>query len=452
MVLEEVPFAIQEILDNLATSVSLSCEEKGLELIFDVEDVPAVLVGDPLRLGQVLLNLASNAVKFTHTGQVVVKIRCHTDGTASDRVMLECAIQDSGIGMSAIQVKDIFKSFSQADASTSRKYGGSGLGLSISSYLVDKMGGDIWVDSSPDQGSTFSFTASLRRGESGRQQIASCTRYFKGLKALVVDDNPVVRRVHNHLLSSLGFTVHDVASGPQAVAWLLEQDRGDSCRVVLLDWQMTGMDGIGTAYAIQDLDLNTPPQVVMVSAHGRVEEIRALAAAGIAVHMLKPVTAGMLCDTLKGVLGIGTADEEEKPSSSLENRTILTGVKVLVVDDVDVNQLVAKELLEQAGCQVVLAANGLEAVALARDAHPCFSLILMDIQMPDMDGYETTRHLRALPASQYCDFSTLPIVAMTANVVDGTVAKCLAMGMNDHLSKPIFPKTLLAMVEKWGRG
>ncbi len=448
MEFEEISFELQEVLDTLATALSLTCEEKGLELLFDVAEVPTYLRGDPLRLGQVLINLVSNAVKFTDQGQIVVTVSCHAGEAQPGQVLLEFSVQDSGIGLSATQAKAIFRSFNQADISTTRKYGGTGLGLTICSYLVEMMGGEIWVDSTLGQGSTFTFTVRCGLQSTLGETEALCPAALMGSRVLVVDDNPVALRIHGRLLSSLGFTVSEVSSGAEALSILADASGGEPYRLVLLDWKMAGMDGIATSQGIQRLELEVVPKIIMVSAYGRVEEIGETAAAGIAIHLLKPITTSILCTAIKDVFGLATKttqiiDPVPAPLS-------LAGVRVLLVDDVEVNQLVTQELLEQAGCQVVVADNGLDAITFVREASSPFDLILMDIQMPGIDGFEATRRIRSLPGSSSCDFSQLPIIAMTAHALAETGDKCFDAGMDDHLAKPISPESLLAMVEKWG--
>ncbi|MEN8141164.1 MAG: response regulator [Thermodesulfobacteriota bacterium] len=447
--IESVPFALQDVFDTVTSAISIGCEKKGLELLLDVEEAPRTLRGDPLRLSEVLINLTANAMKFTHQGQIVISARRLADGPEPGQpLMVEFSVQDSGIGLSGQQMATIFKSFSQADSSVSRKYGGSGLGLSICASLVKVMGGEIRVDSSPGQGSTFTFTAQFAAQEKGEQRedlAPLCPPALLGSKALVVDDNAVARRIHSQILTCLGFQVQEASSGHEALEIMDRAQQEERFKLILLGWKMAGLDGVATARAMGQLQsAQAPPMIIMVSAYGLVEEIKGSAAAGIALTLHKPITAARLCDLLKELFA-----EEEAAANEPEQARNLTGKKVLVVDDVDLNLLVARELLEQAGCQVSVADNGQDAITLAREAAPPFDLVLMDVQMPGLDGYETTRRIRDLPASATCDFKKLPIVAMTAHAMAEERERCRAAGMDDHLTKPFAPQELLALVRKW---
>jgi two-component system sensor histidine kinase/response regulator len=450
LVVEAVDFQLEEVLSNVATLLGDKAASKGLELVFDVgRDVPTALIGDPLRLGQVLLNYTSNAIKFTERGGIEVVVRVRQRGAAG--VLLHFAVRDSGIGLSETQAAQLFQSFQQADSSTTRKYGGTGLGLAISKKLAVLMGGEVGVTSQLGHGSTFWFTAQLGVGQA-RPRLASgaAAARLPGLRVLVVDDHDSARTVLRGLLEDMGCSVDDVASGPEALERLQQAADGERpYALVFLDWQMPGWDGLETAARLRSAAALGAARMVMVTAFGR-EELRAQAVGcGIAEVLVKPVGSTALRDCVLGLLaGADTAQPHASvpapPPQALTGDRIagLRGVRVLLVEDNALNQEVAVGLLEHLGVCVDVAGDG--AVALDMVQRQRYDLVLMDMQMPVMDGESATRAIRALP-----DFDAPPIVAMTANAMQSDRLRCEAAGMVDFVSKPVEPDALLHTLARW---
>jgi two-component system sensor histidine kinase/response regulator len=451
---EETAFDLAQVLDNVATVIADKVQAKGLELVFDVaSDVPDSLVGDPLRLGQILINYANNAVKFTEQGEVAMRVRVKRSGDG--RVLLHFAVHDTGIGLTDEQIGKLFQSFQQADASTTRKYGGTGLGLVISRKLAELMGGTVGVESVHGQGSTFWFTANLGIGSEGKRALLPSPD-LRGRKVLVVDDNDSARAVLLDLLHTMRFDASAAASGLAAVE-LVRSRAGtpDAIDVVLLDWQMPGMNGPETAMALRALGLQQTPRMAMVTAFGREEVLAQARAAGIDDVLIKPVNPSVLLNTLVRLLG-GELDDGvddsgmprytvTAPVNLMAGMAAIAGARVLLAEDNALNQQVASELLVDAGLQVDVANNGAEVLALLeRHAPGHYAVILMDMQMPEMDGLEATRRLRALPAHD-----GLPVVAMTANAMQGDRDQCLRAGMVDFVSKPVEPDDLWRALLRW---
>ncbi|OLN26743.1 sensory box histidine kinase/response regulator [Desulfovibrio sp. DV] len=439
--IENVDFDLASVLENVATLIREKAEAKGLELIFDVAaDVPQILVGDPLRLGQILINYANNAVKFTEKGEIDIRVRLTSEDVSEAELSFE--VRDTGIGLSEDQIERLFQSFSQADTSTTRKYGGTGLGLAISQRLAALMRGTVGVRSAPGEGSTFWFTVRLGKS-SKRRRVLLPDPDLRGRHILVVDDNENARAVLSEMLASMSFAVAAVPGGREALdAVKARQAQGEPFDVVFLDWQMPDMDGIETAVQIKALDLSPPPHLIMVTAYGREEVIRAAEGAGIEDVLLKPVTNSLLFDTVMRSLG---AFREEPDAAARADRPLTGpvpvghGARLLVVEDNEINQQVAVELLTDAGYAVDVADNG--EIALAMVQRDSYALVLMDMQMPVMDGLAATLAIRKLPG-----FAGLPIVAMTANAMQQDRDKCRAVGMNGFLAKPIDPDELLETV------
>jgi PAS domain S-box-containing protein len=450
MTLEAIGFRLDDVLDHLANLVGMKAEDKALELLFSAApDVPTSLVGDPTRLGQVLVNLGNNAVKFTERGEIVVGVeKVAEDGSG---VELHFWVRDSGIGMTAEQVGRLFQSFSQADSSTTRKYGGTGLGLAISKSLVEKMGGRIWVESEPGKGSAFHFHArfGLPPGDMPRRMYHAAE--LRGVRLLVVDDNPAAREILSTMARAFGPDVDVARDGEQALAMATaEGGRGRPYDLVLMDWKMPVLDGVETAARLEKLDGAGSPPVVMVTAYGRDEAIGSAVQRGANLKsvLTKPVTPSTLLEAIGEALGRGVAVETSahvRAGLDADAVAKLAGARVLLVEDNDLNQELALALLRQAGMEVAVAGNGREALEhLARDAR--FDGILMDCQMPEMDGYEATRAIRANAA-----YDAIPIVAMTANAMAGDREKALAAGMSDHIAKPLDVRAMFATLAKWVR-
>ncbi|MBF0587923.1 MAG: response regulator [Magnetococcales bacterium] len=446
LTMETVPFHLDEVLNNVANLVSMKADEQGLEVSFHVDrDTPLNLVGDPLRLGQILINLAGNAVKFTNKGNIVLSI--HLEKLTDHDVRLLFKVQDSGIGMSEEQMDRLFKAFSQADSSTTRKFGGTGLGLTICKRLVEMMDGRIWAESEPGVGSTFLFTARFARKDQERRRFRLPSKELVGLRVLVVDDNPVARQILQKSLESFSFKVTAVASGEEA---LFEMERAVSeeapFSLAYLDWHMTGMDGIKTAEEInRRFPQNKIPKIVMVTAYSREDVVHAAEGAEIDMFLTKPVNLSVMFEATMAAMDQRVARSSkgtDKAAAAKEILDRLRGAKVLLVEDNEINQQVAKELLEEEGIQVDVASNGQKGVDAVLGGS--FDAVLMDIQMPVMDGYAATRAIRS-----HTRLAELPIIAMTANAMSGDREKCLLAGMNEHIGKPIVPFTLFEMLGRF---
>ncbi|NUB25041.1 response regulator [Azospirillum brasilense] len=474
--LERVEFRLDDLLQNLAVIVSAAAQDKDIEVLFSVgPEVPLDLVGDPLRLQQVLINLAGNAIKFTEAGEVVVSVRAVE--VTEERAVLTFSIRDTGIGIDAEQRERLFQAFSQADSSTTRRYGGTGLGLAICTRLVALMGGAMDVTSEPGRGSDFHFTAVFGNaafgnavfgqtafGNAGRaeERPSRLRAVPRGLSVLVVDDNLTAREVLGELVVSFGWRASLCASGPEAITELERATAaGQPYDIVLMDWKMPGMDGLETSRRIRDDGLVKAPVIIVVSAFGR-ERMGAIAGdpgtSDLSLNgaLVKPVTASSLLDAVIDAFGRGAEDASAEtfrlhpcapvPAGLLHPPHLrpLFGHRLLLVEDNGISQEVAREILERAGARVTLAGNGREAVARVEEANPPFDLVLMDVQMPEMDGFEATRRLRARPAGQ-----GLPIIAMTASALPSDRQRCLDGGMDDHIAKPIDVEQLFSVVTRW---
>ena len=444
--MERISFDMEEVFHNLSSMIGVRAHEKGLEVLFRIDpDTPLHVIGDPLRLQQVLLNLCSNAVKFTEAGEVIASVRpIRSD---EETVEMEFAVSDTGIGLTPEQQAKLFTPFTQADTSTTRKFGGTGLGLSISLHLVELMGGSIWVESEQGQGSVFKFTARFERSahkEPKHRRLP--TEDLRGMRVLVIDDNSSSRDIFQEMLESMSFDVAVAASAREGLAELIEADTGDPFRLVLMDWRMPEMDGFKAARAIRNEEsLTHQPKIIMVTAYG--QEAMGVKADDLDLLgvLIKPISNSLLFDNIAQAFSeapeeAGADLETEKPSPVDD----LVGIHVLLAEDNEINQEVAGELLREVGVEFTLAENGREAVALAAGRR--FDGVLMDIQMPEMDGYEATRTIRKdLSAEE------LPIVAMTANAMAGDREKAIDAGMNDHVAKPIDPGQLYAAIRRWFR-
>ncbi|HZD49458.1 MAG TPA: response regulator, partial [Silvibacterium sp.] len=443
--MEKTNFKLEEVLDNLSSIVGQKVQEKNLEFLISAQhDIPPNLIGDPLRLGQILINLVNNAVKFTEHGQVVVSVAF--EERASERIKLKFSVSDSGIGMTPEQSARMFQAFSQADTSTTRKYGGTGLGLSICKRLVELMEGAIWVESEAGKGSSFYFTAWFGVGsaDAGHKRFIPD---IAGLHALVVDDNAQAREILTDALRAFALRAEAVASGEDAIRELVATDENDPYQLVLMDWHMPGMDGLQASRIIKRSDrLHHIPKIAMVTAFGR-EDIRAQAVdAGIDGYLLKPVNSSLLHDALIDLFGVPEEKIEAAAPKEDTHAHDATGVRILLVEDNELNRQVATELLQSAGGIVTPAMHGGEAVKLLTEGKqpPPFDVVLMDLQMPEMDGITATKLLRADPRLQ-----SLPIIAMTAHALVEERQRCLEAGMNDHVSKPIDPDALFATLARW---
>lgn len=448
MEMEIADFNLDETLGSLADLLSIKAYHKGLEFLFDYDDqVPLLLQGDPLRLGQILTNLTNNAIKFTEKGEIIVKVE--TVKKFSGEVTLKFSVSDTGIGITAEQQKKLFSPFDQADASTTRRYGGTGLGLTISQRLVKMMKGEIWVESTPGQGSTFVFTATFgyQDHEIWPVNIAENLRHQQ-LKVLVIDDNPMAVEIMTNMLSSLHFNAEGAASGQEGLAALIEKGAHEGFDLALIDWQMPDMDGLETSRRIKEHpSLIAQPEIIMVSAYNLAELEDELNTLGIKKHLTKPVTESQLFDAIVDVFGVNQHENRIRHPMSRKSKdpkqlTHLQGAKILLVEDNKINQQIAQEILQNAGLSVRIAGDGQQALqALNEDK---YDAVFMDIQMPVMDGYEATKKIRENPL-----FKNLPIIAMTAHAMAGDREGCLEAGMNDYVTKPIHPASVLKTLARW---
>jgi two-component system sensor histidine kinase/response regulator len=444
LAVEHTEFELEKVLENVSNLISEKTSSKGLELVFHVEQgTPNFLVGDPLRLGQILVNYSNNAVKFTDEGEVVISINV-VEETDNDG-LFRFAVRDTGIGLTEEQIGKLFQSFQQADTSTSRKYGGTGLGLAISKKLASLMGGDVGVESEYGKGSTFWFTARLGKGIAKARTLLP-EPDLRGRRVLVVDDNEMSRKVLSRMLTGMAFTVKDVGSGKDALTEIgAAADSDQPYDVVLLDWKMPGMDGTETAKAIRELPVSPLPHMVMVTAYGREEVLKEAALAGLGEVLIKPVSASTLFDTLVQVLGgkrAETWDGDQQATPLMENLNTIKGACILVAEDNEFNQQIATELLTDAGFTVDIAENGQKSIEMLDKR--LYDIVLMDMQMPVMDGVTATKEIRKDER-----FKDLPILAMTANVMETDIEKCREAGMWDHIGKPIDPDELFGKLLKW---
>ncbi len=447
MTMEQVRFELEDVLGNLATVISAKAEEKGLEFLFETSlDVYPHLIGDPLRLGQVLINLAGNALKFTEKGEILVLSEAEEE--TADSIVLRFTIRDSGIGMTQEQIDRLFQAFTQADSTTTRKFGGTGLGLSISKQLVELMNGKIWAESTPGEGSKFIFTAcfgkAVERRSMKRDQLNVDLR---GMRVLAVDDNPTCRHILQSYLESISFKVVKAANGLEALQAVEQADReGMPYQLVLLDWKMPVMNGIEAAQKIHAMTgLSHAPRILLISSFSQSEMLQHIENNSVNGILSKPFQQSELFNAAMEIFGHGEPRERRSATTVLFHPDLaakISGAYLLLAEDNEINQQVARELLEKAGVAVAIVENGKEAVARLWEEK--FDGVLMDMQMPVMDGIAATREIRKNPR-----LAELPIIAMTANVLAGDLDQCLAAGMNDHITKPLDPNQMVSILAKW---
>ncbi|MCX6926627.1 MAG: response regulator, partial [Verrucomicrobia bacterium] len=443
--IEATDFRLDEVITSVTTLTAQKAHDKGLEFLAHVSPaIPENLLGDPLRLGQILTNFVNNSVKFTERGEIRLNIELLE--RTGEKVQLKFSVRDTGIGMTPEQSAKLFQPFVQADTSTTRKHGGTGLGLTICRRLVELMGGRVWLESEPGVGSTFFFTVWLGVGTAkGSGKIVP--ERLAHLRVLVVDDNAAAREILQEPLSTVASYVKVVASGPEAIAAVKAHDATEPFDIIFMDWRMPGMDGLQASRHIKsDETLKKQPAIVLVTAFGR-EEVREEAErVGLDGFLVKPVTKSMLVDSLVNVFAAYSSDADAAAGATTAESTRFLGVRILLAEDNEINQQIAIELLEGAGATVQVANNGREAVeTLAKGAQPPpFDMVLMDLQMPEMDGYQATAKIRSDPR-----YANLPILAMTAHATIEERQRCLAAGMNDHITKPIDPALLFETVGRF---
>ncbi|MEP7305413.1 MAG: response regulator, partial [Acidobacteriota bacterium] len=440
--LEAVPFSPRVSIAAALKPLALRAHQKGLEVICDIDpDIPASLVGDPTRIQQVLTNLVGNAIKFTERGHVFVAVR--KDGRAADGTTLHVSVTDTGIGIPAEKHQTIFEAFRQADGSTTRRFGGTGLGLTISATLVQLMGGRLWVDSELGIGSTFHFTVPLGATDApAAQPVAPRPPH---LRVLIVDDNDVNRRILAEQARRWQMTPTAVGSGRDALAALTAAVHADRrFELVLLDANMPDMDGFAVAAEIAKRPELAGATVMMLTSSGDYGDQTRCAEVGVRAYLTKPVYAADLLAAIERA--IGSAPSAQAPAVSSSVLAMGAGgqrARVLLVEDNVVNQRVASGLLTRRGHQVTIAEDGLQALALLEQE--TFDLVLMDLQMPGMGGVDATLEIRR---REQTTGRHIRIVAMTAHAMSGDREWCLAAGMDGYLSKPINPPMLFAVVEQ----
>jgi len=441
--LEETAFSLEELLGETMKALALRAHEKNLELQFDVSDaLPALLAGDPLRLRQVLINLLSNAIKFTESGKIAVSAELQT--AAGPNVVVHFQVRDTGVGIPTDKQAHIFRPFFQADSSTTRKHGGTGLGLTISARIVDMMHGRIWVDSAPGMGSTFHFTAEFAACDALSLSPQTNCEQLRGMPVLIVDDDAANRKILDRFLRVWDMQPTAAESGPDALREIeLACKRGHPFPLVVIDGHMPGMDGFALAERIRSNREFTGSAVMMLTSSERRGEISRCEELGISAHLSKPICGSEL---LKAILQALPADAQAKPRSpektaSHEIQASEPALRILLAEDNAVNRRLAVHLLEKAGHTVAVAENGSQALAMVQSQR--FDVVLMDVQMPEMDGFEATTAIRAFELQTH---SHIPIIAMTAHAMKGDRERCLQAGMDGYIAKPINRKELLAII------
>jgi signal transduction histidine kinase/DNA-binding response OmpR family regulator/HPt (histidine-containing phosphotransfer) domain-containing protein len=445
MEIDRVSFDLEEVLGNLSTILGQRSHDKSLELLLKTaSDTPLMLIGDPMRLGQVLINLAGNAVKFTEQGEVMVSAELAAE--EGDQVELRFTVSDTGIGMSQEDIDKLFQPFTQADTSITRKFGGTGLGLTISKRLVEMMGGTIWVESTPGVGSKFTFTAKFQKSKNADKKKLYKINDLRGMRVLAVDDCASSLQILTSYLESFTFDVVAVSNGEDALQWIRRADaEGCPFGLAVIDWKMPLMDGVELAGKLGAMT-SVRPKVLLTSACGQSELSLHMDDALVNGILAKPFQQSKLYDAIAKVTGLDqSVTGKFKAFGAQINPDWLAkirGAHLLLVEDNEINQQVARELLEGFGIRVKVAENG--AVAMAMLACEAFDGVLMDMQMPVMDGVTATREIRKNPK-----FVNLPVIALTANVMVSDQNEYLNAGMNDHIGKPIDPNRLAATLARW---
>lgn len=446
--MESIPFNLDDVMDNLSDLNGFKAQEKGLELVFSKSpNVPIRLVGDPLRLGQVLTNLTNNAIKFTKRGEVIVSIE--SVGQENGQVKLQFAVKDTGVGLSKGQISKLFEAFSQADGSTTRKYGGTGLGLAISKQMVELMGGEIWVESESDKGSTFFFTAAFDLQSKDKRKYRLSSKNLKGMRILVVDDNESTRQALREYLEAFSFNVTTDFSGEAATKELedVTTKPARSYDLIIMDWQIP--------VQIQNFKskISEIPVIVMIPAYKWKDAIKQIQEEGFDDYIVKPVVQSFLFDAVMKIFGQEVKKRFKSARYGFSAKEIfenIRGARILLVEDNEINQEVVSELLENEGFWVTVVNNGQEAVEKVKSDE--FDVILMDLQMPVMDGYAASRSIRELEqraTSNEQPATSIPIIAMTADAVVGVRQRCMEAGMDEYITKPIEPEELFGVLAVW---
>jgi two-component system sensor histidine kinase/response regulator len=444
--IENTDLDLEIVMDTVSNLISQKAQEKGLEFAIRIDKkLPLHLIGDPLRIGQILINYCSNAIKFTHEGEIIVAAQL--EEKVNDKIRVRFSVRDTGIGLSPEQLGKLFQAFSQADASTTRKYGGTGLGLTISKRLAEMMGGKAWAESESGQGSTFFFTALLGVSEDQIKNDYVPMQDLQGLKVLVCDDNKTSLEIMKEMLEAFTFRPTLVSSGVEAIEELV-RNQEEPYELLIIDWKMPGMDGLETARSIMSDKRINSPVVVLVTTQAREDLAIQAKEIGIKGLISKPVGHSEMFDTIISAFGKETSRKikrKEKGTRFLNELEKRQGARILLAEDNETNQQVATELMESVGLFVEIANDGKEAVNMVTQKETgYYDIVLMDIQMPVMDGFDATEIIR-----QTVRMEDLPILAMTADVMMGTKEKCFKAGMQDFVMKPIEPDELFGALVTW---
>ncbi len=436
---EEIALSLKEVLTDIENLTQLRARKKDLKLKFSLDkNIPLTLMGDSLRLKQILLNLVTNAIKFTNQGHILVNIQLLR--IQPKKVLLKFSVSDTGVGLIPEQIAILFQSFTQVDKTIARKHGGTGLGLVICKQLVELMGGKINVKSEQEKGSQFYFTLEVKLEPQAYLNKQTLPEKFKNTRVLVVDDDIISRTVLQTYLESFGFIVDDAESGIRAIK-LLESPNQSPYSLILMDWEMPKFDGIQTSKHIRaSQKIHTTPPIIMVTSRTQ-QDVLAKADNEIQAVLTKPVEPLDLLENIRKVLGFELTEPLHSAPEIDVNNNKLTGAMILIVDDDDINRLIAKEMLEDESLQVVVANGGQQAIEKI-DAQK-FDAVLMDLQMPGMDGYETCLRIRRNPRHK-----NLPIIALSGHAMSEIRDKCLQVGMNDYVSKPFRINKLLRILER----
>lgn len=465
--LETVDFQLRDVLEHLGDMFRDKTAEKGIEMIMSIDHgVPCALIGDPLRLGQILMNLTSNAIKFTERGEVIIKVTCLEE--SAERVRLGFSVKDTGIGIPPEYITKLFTPFTQVDGSTTRRYGGTGLGLTISKRLVDMMDGEIGAESKLGQGSTFRFTASFGRQSEDEEQEFIAPSFIQELKVLVVDDNENLRIALGDILRSFTFEVDTASCGEEGLEKLRQNLTGEErFGLVLMDSEMPGLSGIAASKKIKEDPQLAQIPIIMMTPFGRDEEIRGAETMGVEAFLIKPLMQSQLFNTIMDLFGEMKLEDTQGRYRAVAGDSVIMdrirGAKILLVEDNPINREVALEILANAGIVVETAENGKEAVEAVHGTP--YDCVLMDIEMPGMDGFEATRVIRkneeqlrvgndlheiTEPATRDPQHAThIPIIAITAHAMKGDRYRCMEAGMDDYVVKPIDPDALFSTLGKW---
>jgi len=455
--LETVEFDLPNVVEGVAQNSASRAETKGLELLSYVDPaVPPFVKGDPGRLRQILVNLVENAIKFTENGEILIRIDLVEDENEAHpgRVLVKFSVSDTGIGIPPERQQAIFERFVQADGSTTRRYGGTGLGLTISKQLAEMMGGQIGVESESGKGSVFWFTAQIEkmplRDQLDQQELVD----LHGVRVLVVDDNATNRRIFGRMLEGFGCQVTAVSTGLEVMPALFRGLLTNApYRLVLVDMQMPGMDGEETLRSIRREPLTQDVKVLVLTSMGRRNELSRVSELGSAGYMLKPVKQSQLRDTIEMILG-GKRERSRAEARQRNGRQELPSptrsMRILLAEDNEINQKMTRALLTRQGHVVDLASNGLEAVEAIRTTK--YDLIFMDVQMPEMDGFEAAQTIRKMEESGEMTGQHIPMIAMTAHALHGDRQRCMDAGMDDYISKPLDPRKVFQAIDRWGSG